>query len=347
MADKLLSDVASKLLDESLRVRKGETVTVETWNTGLPLALEVVKKSRKIGCIPIVVFEDEETYVDGVKNMPKDVMGVMGKHEYASLSSTDAYVFIPGPPLGPYYSRISREDYASSTKYNNSWYEAAEKSKLRGVRLSFGYVGSDLAKYLGKSASQVARAQLNATLVDFKQIRSKGLTVAEKLHEGARATLKTEGGELTFVLRGNPSIEDGVVTDEDVANGENMAYLPPGMVTMEVDKSSATGQVRLSPSLTRLGFAPPLSLKFEKGRLAGWSSSKPAPMITKILKPVKEDDRTFSFLTIGLNERMPYGVGQDRFAAGSVSIGGFGFVGILRNATLKVDGTTAVANGKL
>lgn len=346
MVDKLLSDVASKILNESLHVKKGETVTVETWNTGLPLALEVVKKARRIGCIPIVLFEDEQSYVDGVVNMPKDVLGAMGRHEYASLTGTDAYVFIPGPPLSPYYKGISREDYANSTKYNNSWYEAAEKAKLKGVRLSFGYVGSDLALYLGKSVNQIARAQLKAALVDFKQIRSRGLAQAAKLHDGSRATLKTEGCELRFMLRGTPSIEDGIVDDEDVGKGENMAYLPPGMVTIDVDKDSATGTVRLSPSLTRLGLAPPLSLKFEKGRLAEWSSARPARMIATIMKTVKESDRAFSFLTLGLNERVPYGFGQDRFASGSVTIGGFGFVGVMRNASLKVEGTPVIANGK-
>ncbi len=346
MADKLLSSVAQKLLSESLQVKKGETVTVETWNTGLPLALEVVKQARRAGCLPVVVFEDEDTYVDGVKSAPKDVLGLMGKHEYGSLSGTDAYVFIPGPPLGPYYSRITREEYASSTKYNNSWYEAAEKAKLRGVRLTFGYVGDDLAKYLGKSVEQVARAQLKAVLVDFAKVRSEGSEVAEKLHDGSRAALVTKAGELKFALKGSASVEDGVVAGDDVAHGENVAYLPPGMVSVDVDASSASGSVALSPSLTRLGYAPPVTLEFEKGRLVDWSGTKPAPMLEKVLKSVAESNRTLSLLTLGLNEALGYGYGQDRFVSGSASIAGFGFVGIVRDATLKVDGSTVVSQGR-
>ncbi len=347
MTDKLISDVASKLLDESLRVKKGETVTVETWNTGLPLATEVVRRARRRGCATVVIFEDEESYVDGVKNMPKDVLGVMGRHEYSLLSGTDAYVFIPGPPLGPYYRRISREDYASSTRYNGSWYDAAEKAKIRGVRLSFGYVGEDLSHYLGRGMGQVARTQLKAVLVDLKQIRSKGLAVTGKLRDGSRATLRTGRNELKLTLKGSPSLEDGMVDEDDVTKGENMAYLPPGMVAMDVDNASATGAISLSPSLTRLGFAPALELEFDKGRLARWSSAKPAPMITKIMDSIKEGDRVLSLLTVGLNEKMPYGYGQDRFAAGSVTVGGFGFVGVSRNAVLDVDGAHVVSKGEL
>ena len=44
---------------------------------------------------------------------------------------------------------------------------------------------------------------------------------------------------------------------------------------------------------------------------------------------------------------MRYGYGQDRFVAGAVGVGGFGFSGIVRNATLRAGGTALVEKGKL
>jgi hypothetical protein len=96
-ADDLYRKVARKILVESLSVKKGESVTVETWNNGLPFARQVVLEARKMGAIPLTIFEDEDTYVEGVHKTPKDVLGKMGKQEYKLLSGTDAYVFIPGP----------------------------------------------------------------------------------------------------------------------------------------------------------------------------------------------------------------------------------------------------------
>ena len=347
MAGSSLPEVATKLLNESLRVKKGETITVETWNTGLPLAREVVKQARRLGCIPVMVFEDEGIYSDGVKRSPKDVLGKMGKHEYGLLAATDVYVFIPGPPLGAYYKRITRQEYREATLYNDSWYQAAEKAKLRGVRLSFGYVGKDLAGYLGKSAGEVAKAQLRGMEADFKRIGAKGRKVSEKLRDGAWVTVITGSGELRFRLKGAGAVEDGIVDKNDIASGENVAYLPPGMAEKAVDRTSATGSVRLSPSLTRLGIAESLGLDFAHGRLAGWSSRKPAPIIDEVLKPIKEVDRVLNYITIGLNEKLGYGFGVDRFVAGSIGMSGWGFVGIVRNGTLKIDGSTVVAGGKL
>jgi aminopeptidase len=347
MANKVISAAATKILKESLRMKKGETLTIETWNTGLELAKELAKQARGAGCIPMTVFEDESAYVQGIKQAPKDVLGRMGKHEYGMLAGTDAYVFIPGPPLGAYYSRITREEHADATKYNNSWYEAAEKAKLRGVRLNFGYVGTDMARFLGKSPSDVRSSQLKGMSADFKSISSRGKSISRKLPDGAKATLRTEAGDLSFVLKGPTTVEDGIVDSDDVSAGENMAYLPPGMVTKDVDKGSATGAVALSPSLTRLGVAEGLRLEFKRGRLVSWSSRKPAPFVGTLLNAVKEENRVLSFLTVGLNDKVLYGNGIDRFAAGCVTLAGFGFVGVVRTGTLNVGSATVVSKGKL
>src|SRR5208283_2124710 len=91
----LYSQVAKKVVDESLRLKQGETVTIETWTNGLPFARQVVMEARRKGAIPLVIYEDEKAYVDGIKNMPKEAIGKMGRHEFSLLSGSDAYIFIP------------------------------------------------------------------------------------------------------------------------------------------------------------------------------------------------------------------------------------------------------------
>jgi leucyl aminopeptidase (aminopeptidase T) len=348
MADSSLSRLATKILTESLNLKKGESVTVETWNTGADLAKEVVKHARRMGCIPIMVYEDEETFVDGVKNTPKDVLGQMGKHESAMLSATDAYVFIPGPPLGAYFKRITRREYADSTRYNDSWYEAAAKARLRGVRLSYGYVGRDLAGFLGKKPQSIVQAQQRGIFVDLNELGRKGRPILDKFRDGARAEISSGAGTLNFELKGEATLEDGKVDEQDVSSGQNIAYLPPGMVAKDVDPSSASGKVKLSPSLTRLGVVGPVTLSFENGKLVKWSASgNSKAVLAKLFELVKEEDRKLTYLTVGLNEKLRYGFAVDRFVAGSIAISGFGFVGVLRDGTLKVDGAKVVDSGVL
>ncbi len=138
----LYSKLAKKIVSESLNLRSGESVTVETWNSGLEFAKQVVKEARRVGALPILILEDDESYLWGLQNSPKESIGKMGKHEFGLLAATDAYVFIPGPLIGTYTPSVPKEQSSAGTSYNSSWYEAAEKAGVRGVRLTFGYVGS-------------------------------------------------------------------------------------------------------------------------------------------------------------------------------------------------------------
>jgi leucyl aminopeptidase (aminopeptidase T) len=342
--------VARKVVSETLHLKKGDSVTVETWNNGFPLASKVVIEARKIGAHPIMIFEDEDTYVEGVRNMPKGSLGKMGKHEYELLTATDAYFFIPNEVLEGYTRRLSPDVVGKSTDYGSSWYEAAEKAKIRGARMSFGFAGKELGKILGKGVDKIVTEQLKATLVDYKAIQRTGKRLESELGAGTAGLLTSPGSELKFQFEsGAARIEDGVVDEEDISNGYNMAYMPPGMLVKHVNPDSVTGKVKLSPTLTWRGVIDGAVLEFEKGRLVGWNSDKKGSKekLDSMISEQAESERRMDELTIGLNPSLHYGYGQDRFVAGSLGISGLEFTGIVRSGTLRANQTVLIDEGKL
>jgi leucyl aminopeptidase (aminopeptidase T) len=348
--DALYEKVAKKVLLETLHMKKGETLTIETWNSGLGFARTLVVEARRMGVIPIVTFEDESAYVEGVKVAPKDIVGTMGKHEYGLLAGSDAYVFIPGSPLTAYPPRLSRDEVADSTRYNNSWYEAAERAKLRGARLAFGYISKEYARLYGKKPEELVRNQLRAAaLADFQLISATGKAIGEALTDGARASISSSGSnKIEFVLKGDLTVEDGVVGEGDLASGENMTYVPPGYVFKAVDSTTVNGSVAVSSSVTRLGLLKEARLDFEEGRLVGWKSEGSAKMLKALVEAVDPEKRVIYSLTVGLNPAMKYESGQDRLVSGAIGIGGgFGFQATVRRGTLSVSGNTLVEKGKL
>jgi leucyl aminopeptidase (aminopeptidase T) len=345
--DALYDKVARKIISETLRMKKGETLTIESWNNGLPFARRLVVEAKRIGAIPVVVFEDESAYIEGVKVSPKDSLGSMGRHEFGLLAGSDAYVFIPGPPIGAYSPRLSRQEVADSTKYNRSWYEAAEKAGLRGARLPYGYVGKEYARLIRKRPEEVVRNQLRAALADFSSISASGRAIGQALPDGAQGTLVTPGGKLEFALRGELEIQDGVVDEGDVAGGYNMAYVPPGYLSKEVDPASVRGTVALSPAVTRLGLLTDAKLEFEGGKLVGWKSRGSSKTLAALVEAVQPERRVLSFVTLGLNPLMRYENGQDRMVSGAIGLGGFGFTGTVKSGSLSVGGRALVQKGKL
>ena len=346
MRTELYSRVAAKILQESLQVKKRETLTVESWNNGLTFAREVLKQARHIGCIPIMLLEDEEAFIDGVKKTPKEILGRMGKHEYALLSGSDAYVFIPGPPLGTYSRKISRQEYVDATRYNASWYGAAKKAGLRGVRMTFGYVGRDIAGLLGRDIREIVEHQMRASLIDFAKIARKARELVELMGDGEHATLTSAGTKLAFELKGELEIQDGITDEEDVRGGDSVCYVPPGYVEKEVKPSSVSGTVTLSPSLTRFGRLEDATLEFEGGRMVKWGSRASTHVMRRIADVLPEKSRRLSSIVVGLNPAMEFGFGQDRFPSGSISLL-LGFTGILRRTNLEVGGKTLVKDGRL
>ena len=347
-SDETLYDkVATKILTETLRMKKGETLTVETWNNGLPFAKRLTLEAKRLGVLPLVVFEDEQGYIDGVRVTPKDVLGAMGKQEYGLLSGSDGYVFIPGPPIGAYSPRLTQHEHDDSTKYNTSWYEAAEKAKLRGARLPYGYVGKDYARVYKKRPEEFARAQLKAALADYGQISATGKAIGRVLQDGARAVLGFPGSRLEFTLQGDMELEDGIVDENDVAGGYNMTYVPPGYVMKQVDTTTVKGQVTLAPSMTRLGLISDAVLEFDGGRLVKWRSRRSPGSLTQLVEGVPFEKRSIASIMVGLNPLMKYEQGQDRVVSGSISLAGFGFSGVVRKGTLRVGDRLVVQSGKL
>ncbi len=343
----LRTKVAKKVLRKTLSLKKGQAVTVESWNNGLEFARVVLAEARAMGCTAVMVLEDEEAYIKGVKRSPKNTLGLMGRNEYGMLKGTDAYVFIPGPLLSAYQTRVDPRLMSDSTRYNSSWYDAAKKAKLKGARLTFGYIGEEMAGIMGRTVQQVAERQLSAALVNFEQISSSARRLSSSLTNGSEVSVRAGGSRLEVNLKGETTIEDGVVSQQDMRTGDNMTYIPPGFVSKGVDPTSASGTLKISKSVTRLGLLGDGTLTFKEGRLVQWKSKENMPMLTELVKAVPEQKRKLTVLNVGINPRMDYLFGQDRMVAGSVTTGGFGFTAVVRGANLTVGGRALVTAGKL
>lgn len=343
----LFRKVARKVLASTLSVKEGEAVTVETWNNGLGFARAVVTEARAMGASAVMLLEDERAFLEGAKRAPKDTIGLMGRQEFKMLEGTDAYVFIPGPVIGAYSRRLKGHGLENATRYNASWYEAAKKAGLRGARMSFGYVGREMAGLLGKEAGEVVEAQLTACLADTKLLARSAARVAKTVNDDKEAVLESAGGSLTWRWKGDIEVQDGVVDRRDIAEGNMMAYMPGGLVLKEVAAGSASGTVSAGRGLTTQGYVQDATLTFKRGKLTGWESRGSKDVVDRLMAAVPEEKRKLLWVQVGLNPRLRFGNGLDRFASGAISLAGFGFSALVKGGTLASSGVKVVEEGKV
>ena len=340
-------NLAKKVLHESLRVQKGETVTVETWKTGLEFAKRIILEARKIGASTLLLFEDESTFIESAKTVPKENLGLMGRHEFALLSHTNVYIFIPGPPIAAYTKAVTQDERSAATAYNHAWYDAAEKAGLRGARLSFGYIGSDIAKLYGKSQKAIVSHQLKASFVDLNEMRVKGNQIAAKLEDGFDASIVSREGNINFILEGDAIVEDGIVDDKDVAQGNNMIYIPPGRVRKHINPKSLNGSIEVSLAEIYSGRVEGIKLEFKEGFLSSWSAKRNAKLLDSLVEKITPERMQVSFIELGINPLMKYGNAQDRFVSGAITIGLPRLAGVLYAASFYTKEVSLVEKGML
>ncbi len=345
MALSLADRVARRVLMESLHVQARENVTIETWDTGLAFAQRTSVQARRLGATPVLLLEHEDAFVEGLRASPKGSSGRMGEHEHALLSKTDAYVFLPGPLLGG-SPRLSPGEVTAATAYNSSWYGAAKKARLRGARMLFGYVGPELAEILRKPVRQIIEHQWTAAMVDLRRVRRTGLALSRRMRARAKVALMSGGEILRFELGSEEALEDGIVGNDDLTRGGNMTNVPPGYYARGIVPSSLDGTVRLFAPVPRLGAIADLKLEFSKGRLRHWQSDGDQRWLNRLVRDTAKERRTLGAVAVGLNPALRNGFGQDRLVEGAVGFFGL-FQSTVRSATLDVDGTTLIRDGRL
>jgi leucyl aminopeptidase (aminopeptidase T) len=344
-----LTALARKILSESLNVKSGESVTIETWSNGVSFASQVALEAKRIGASPLVILEDEASYIEAAKTVPKENLGNMGEHESALLSKTNAYVFIPGPPLAFYSELIDQQARSASTAYNNSWYAAAATARLRGVRLNHGYLGREAAVMLGKDLDEMVRHMIEASLCDYQEIKKRARKLTESLRDDELMVLNCRGSTLQFAFKGDLTVEDGVVDDEDLKIEENMAAIPPGIVRKQVDSKSVHGTILCDAPLTRQGMIGGVKLRFEKGQLVEWNAESNKEGLDRMIQKIPEEKRGITRASIGLNPLLKQGYSQDSFVEGivGITVGYFGLSAVVQSAHLHGGGKTLIDNGTL
>ncbi len=301
------NQVASHVLRNTLRVKRGENVAIETWPHTMAYATAFVFEARRLGAHPLLLVEDENTFWKSADELPAQALGVVGSHEWALLSKTHAYVFLQGPADRTQFRSLSDKKRMALTAYNHEWYARAEKAHLRGARMFLASVGENQAKNFGVDEAGWRTELTEATLVDPKGMVREGRRIAEAFRRGKKVTIDHPNGtHLELRLKGRrPEVDDGVVGPEDIAAGHNMTPVPSGVASVTVDETFAEGLVRANrPSYLQGLPAEGGEWTFRGGRLVDFRYGSGGEQFSKPFAAAPKGRDQPAFLSIGLNPRL-------------------------------------------
>jgi leucyl aminopeptidase (aminopeptidase T) len=354
--------LAKTVLKKTLRVKAGENVIVETWGHGLPIAGEFVYQLRALGARPLLAFEDEDTFWRAASTLPPSKLGKVGEHEWAAMKEADAYVFITGPADITKIRAIGIDKYNAAIGYNSEWYKRAKRYKIRGARIGLGYASEERARSYGFDLQDWRHMLLDASSVDPAEIRKRGTKLRRLLStKGHVEITHPNGTRFECDLAGrHAGLEDGVLTPQNVKDGENMVNIPAGEAFVAPAEKSGQGTIRFDRPIANLGrWIRGITFAFDGGRVK-WNAEENGDLVRPQWEKGTAGRDLLGLIDFGLNPRARTGFLQDHLVAGNVyvSIGNneewggtnkssFSFEGNLTGATVTIGGKTVLRDGLL
>jgi leucyl aminopeptidase (aminopeptidase T) len=354
--------LATSILTRSLRLRRGESVIIETWSDNVPFAETVVVQARRLGIRPMVLYEGETSFFESQRVAGVADAAAIATPELAALATTDAYLYLPGPADLHRWAELPEARRSAIDRWLTTWNRTARDRAVRACYAFFATPSESSAREFGVDLDAWRRETRTASALDPADLRRSARRIAQRLRTGRRVTVTHPNGtELDLALAGRvPFVEDGSVDEDDLRNGHNWTVLPGGFIVVALDERVADGKfIANRPSAHNRGLNAGIRWTFRGGRLTSYVSDDPTGVFTASYRAAGRERERPAILSVGLNPHLHHAPLQDDQILGMVSLfigsndnlrgrtrGPFRDYALLEGADVRVDGHPIVSAGE-
>jgi leucyl aminopeptidase (aminopeptidase T) len=364
------ADLAGKIIKTSANVKPGDVVVIAGGKHDMTLMEALAIEARKQGGI-VQMFFDSDKYERAVfTEVPDKYLDQQPTYLVEWVKTTNVFIGLPGvEDSKSVFGDVPQDKLAKSNKAGQVITDSLNSSGVRAV-----YVGYPTASDAAVNQLDFATYQKvfwDALGADLQKISQDGNKLKQML-QGAKTVRVTSpsGTDFTFSVGNRPIfVDDGIMTDERARSKDfqtRAVSLPGGTVFVAPIETSASGKVVVPRDQCMFKPLTGESFSFNQGRIENYKAESGAQCYADAMAPFDGPKDVFGFFQIGLNPgaRVIENPGDYRplNAAGLVYIavgdnalqggdnkvkggGGFGFA--IVNATVTIDGKTAVKDGKL
>jgi leucyl aminopeptidase (aminopeptidase T) len=347
--------LARAALDRALHVRRGERLTIESWNHALPWARALVVGAHRRGVTPTLVLRDEEAYFETVAGVGVATLAAaLGRERRGA----DAVVRLDGPEQFPRLLGLPTDELDELLRATR---RATPPRSPRGriLRLRVSDATATAAARLGVDLDRWQAEVVRASSVDPVVLVASGRRLSRALRPGREIRLRHPNGtDLTLELsRGKPRVETGVPRPGGTAE------LPSGRWIAALAPGTAEGSFETNrPSYDRFAEDPIAlhgRLDFGDGRVRGFEEDRASQAFAAFVRTGKGRVRPLA-IAIGLNPEIARAPELLDLALGTVTLGvgdsprrptgrppRFVFQASVAGADLSVDGRPVLRGGVL
>ena len=356
--------LARSIVRDSLRPKEYEPIIISSYPHTLELAEQIVLEAQKLGADPLMVLDTDRAFYGQFKNYTDENLKRCSAHCLGLAEYVQSYIWLGGPKDPGPMARTPKEKFAAMYEGEQAHYEKSLAKRPKSVGVALGSVTRERARTYGFNYAKWKAMVEAAIAVNYAKLEASGKRAAALLSAEADVRVVADNGtDLRFRLAGpgrRVEVDDGVISDEDLAAGVMDANLPAGQAWVAPVEDSAQGTFVSDIGIPQMGrLVEGLSWTFKDGRAVEVAAKRNLAASQAGWETATGSKDGFASFALGLNPRAKAGFLNNSIPAGTVSIGigdnrqlggrnqsTYGFVNSLASATVEIGGRAVIDRGK-
>jgi leucyl aminopeptidase (aminopeptidase T) len=361
-----LNKLAERIVTQSAGVKEGEIVLINGGVRDLELLENIVIEAQKIGAHTFLEINSERMAKRSYTDVPEKYDTQEPKLGMALAKIINVSINVESGETEGLLADISPDRRAARARAGEPVAAEFKKNKIRGVN-----VGNDLyptewrARRFEMPLNDFAKLFWEGVNIDYANLQATGEKARTALTGKEMEITHPNGTNLKLNLDAKPAyISDGIISAEDVANGNLDVFLPAGEAAVLPAANSGDGKFIFERHFFDGKEIRNLTLTFAGGKLTEMTGEGDGFAALKADYDKRGAGKELlAYVDIGINPNytllpstklgnwvsagmVSVGTGGNTWAGGTNTVS-YGLGGHLAGATVKVDGKTIIENGVL
>ena len=264
MSDLRLSQLAQVLVTHSARLRVGERVLIETFDTPDDFVQALIEAVAAVGAVPFVETHSNRVLRALYQSATTEQMQAIGQHELERMKTMDAYFGIRGASNSLEMSDVPAEKMAL---YQNLWWRPVADQRVNHTKwVVLRYPSPAFAQSAGMSTEAFTDFYFNVCTLDYAKMQEAMVPLRERMLKADRIQLTGNTLDLSFSIKNIGAV---------MCYGER--NIPDGECFTCPVRDSVNGQIQFNTaSLYQGSLFEGIRFVLENGKIVEATASTPA-----------------------------------------------------------------------
>lgn len=200
MSDHRFSKLARVLVNHSLRLRAGERVLIEAFDTPEDFIQAVVESAAAVGALPFVETRSNRVLRSLFNHATEEQMHAIGQHELLRMETMDAYIGIRGANNSLEMSDVPPEKMAL---YNRLWWRPVADRRVNHTKwVVLRYPSPAFSQAAAMSTEGFTDFYFDVCTLDYGKMRDAIKPLQARMLAADQVRLQGTGLDLRFSIKG-------------------------------------------------------------------------------------------------------------------------------------------------